>query len=235
MNEIVKKRKSIIFISVAIMILLIVFGVMFMNNHEVYADKVVRVDLEKIHESIEKEFKNNSLSDSSPFSHIENNEYYDEIIELGVAALPELENELQSSDISGLDEYIMALAMSEISGTDVSLITKGESYSWSNAKQFLAEWKATKELVEIDITMLLMMDNMTEKELRNKISPYGVLAIPVICDVLSDEDMALTPDQKSVYKKELNNIVNEAKLSKNEIKLLKGIVPENSVGFDAAK
>jgi len=234
MNVILRNKKSI-FITVGIVIiLLIVLTAIFASNKETYADNVVRENLKNFDWSTQIE-PDDIVFANSPFAYIRNNENYEEIIKLGVAAIPELEKQLQSSDENGLNEYVIALAISEISGTDVSLITKGESYAWSNAKQFLAEWKAAKELVEIDIVMLLQNDSMANKELRERIQPYGVLAIPVIRNILTDDNVALTPAEKRIYHKELIKIVNESKLLENEIDLLEDSIPDNCIGFEATK
>ena len=116
-----KKRKaSIVFVLVGALII----GGVAMDKKEASAAEQVQMNMEKIDQSIQREIREHTdLSFSSnPYDYIQDSEYYDNVIELGVAALPELENMLKTSENNGLNEYIVAIAIEEISHADVNSI-----------------------------------------------------------------------------------------------------------------
>lgn len=97
-----KKRKaSIVFVLVGALII----GGVAMDKKEASAAEQVQMNMEKIDQSIQREIREHTdLSFSSnPYDYIQDSEYYDNVIELGVAALPELENMLKTSENNGLN------------------------------------------------------------------------------------------------------------------------------------
>ena len=74
----------------------------------------------------------NMLS-SNPYDYIDN-QYFDNIINRGISALPTITEEIESSENSGLREYMLAIAVEEITNTHLN---KENVYNWSNGKEWL--------------------------------------------------------------------------------------------------
>ena len=96
-------------------------------------------------EQIEKEILINlseigNISDttsSNPYDYI-NNEYYKNIINLGENAVPILENMYNDGKLTGVDAYISALAIEDISNCK---LYKEYNLDWSTAEEFYTLWK----------------------------------------------------------------------------------------------
>ena len=74
-------------------------------------------------------------SSSNPYDYIDNN-HYRSIVALGSGAVSVLEDMYNSGKLTGLEAYISALAIEDI--TDCRLSTK---YNWSSAEEFYNLWK----------------------------------------------------------------------------------------------
>ncbi|MDR1042470.1 MAG: hypothetical protein LBL54_01030, partial [Clostridiales Family XIII bacterium] len=143
-----RTRKSVVAIAVALCIcvaLIVVYSTS--NNHNVVsAADEVKMHLENINEMLEGGSDSTlPLQSSNPYDYIADNEDFQRIIELGDSALPELERTLSDSPDNGLNEYIIAIAIQEISGTDVDSFNNRTDIKWENAKQFLEEWTSAKD------------------------------------------------------------------------------------------
>jgi hypothetical protein len=108
------------------------------------ADKV-QISLKDIDSGIQKEIREHPMLalSSNPYDYIKDNEYYEDLISLGVDALPELERTLEKSEENGLNEFIIAIAIEEISQADVKEILDDE-FAWDTAKGFKAKWDKVK-------------------------------------------------------------------------------------------
>lgn len=96
-------------------------------------------------EQIEKEVLTNleqisgitDLSSSNPFDYTKN-EYYKKIVSLGIDAVPTLESMYKDGKLSGLNAYLSALAIQEI--TDCNLSEKYH-LEWETAEEFYTLWQ----------------------------------------------------------------------------------------------
>ena len=76
-----------------------------------------------------------NLLSSNPYDYIDN-EYYKNIVSLGKDAVPILEKMYKNRKLVGLNAYLSALAIEDITGCHLS--TK---YNWSSAEEFYNLWK----------------------------------------------------------------------------------------------
>ncbi len=76
------------------------------------------------------------LSSSNPYDYIDN-EYYDNIVALGEKAIPVLESMYKNSELTGVNAYIGALAIEEITGS--------RNFIWSDASEFFLNWEQNKK------------------------------------------------------------------------------------------
>ena len=99
----------------------------------------------KNEEQIEKEILINlseirnitDTTSSNPYDYI-NNEYYKNIINLGENAVPILENMYNDGKLTGVDAYLSALAIEDISNCK---LYKEYNLGWSTAEEFYTLWK----------------------------------------------------------------------------------------------
>lgn len=95
--------------------------------------------------TIEKEIKENlnkiseisDLKSSNPYDYIKN-EYYDNIVNLGDDAVSILEYMYSNGELMGVDAYISALAIQDI--TKCNLYEKYD-LDWQKAEEFYELWK----------------------------------------------------------------------------------------------
>jgi len=77
------------------------------------------------------------MKSSNPFDYTKN-EYYQNIIDLGKNAVPVLEDMYNKGELSGVNAYLSALAIQDI--TKCNLYEK-YNLDWSTAEEFYALWK----------------------------------------------------------------------------------------------
>lgn len=177
-------------------------------------------NMEKIDKSIQREIREQTdLSFSSnPYDYIQNSEYYDNVVKLGVAALPELENMLKTSENNGLNEYIIAIAIEEISHADVNAILENpDGCGWENAKEFSGEWAKIKAEANVRVEKIIQSNALENKEKAALISDYGVLAVPVMEQYISNNKMERSGND---LKDELTQVMNSYGLSTEEVSMV---------------
>lgn len=216
MSLIKKRRVLIVF---ALTGALIVGGAA-MDKKEASAAEQVQINMEKIDKSIQREIREQTdLSFSSnPYDYIQNSEYYDNVVKLGVAALPELENMLKTSENNGLNEYIIAIAIEEISHADVNAILENpDGCGWENAKEFSGEWAKIKAEANVRVEKIIQSNALENKEKAALISDYGVLAVPVMEQYISNNKMERSGND---LKDELTQVMNSYGLSTEEVSIV---------------
>lgn len=199
---------------IAIATVIVILGMVLFGRTEVSAEEKVRINLHRIDESISEAIEEESelALSSNPYDYIENNEYYKNIIGLGVSALPELEKSLVNSETNGLNEYILAIAIEEITHADVNGILE-EEYGWENAKEFSKEWTAIKENVNKEVLEIATSSHLTAIEKCEKLENYGVLAVPSIKE---------KSNARTIYtfENEIFELINSYELTENDLNIL---------------
>ena len=80
---------------------------------------------------------------SNPYDYIDN-EYFDNVVALGFPAMVYLDEQYHNGELHGLNAYIAALAMEDISGMHIYECT---GVDCENAEQFFEQWdKVMKNL-----------------------------------------------------------------------------------------
>lgn len=96
-------------------------------------------------EQIEKEITTNlemitevtDMTSSNPYDYTKN-EYYKNIVNLGEDAVPVLESMYHDGKLTGVNAYLSALAIEDITGCD---LYKEYNLEWSTAEEFYSLWK----------------------------------------------------------------------------------------------
>lgn len=155
---------------------------------------------------------------SNPYDYIKNNECYDKILELGISALPELEDYLDNSKQSGLVEYIVAIAIGEITGTNVNAIEENPSYcGWATAYEFRDNWNDIKAHLSEDLENIINSESLSEEEKLDKINDYGKIAIPEIESYLGEIEKS-SSSEKNMKSFELDQDVNNCSNLNDKLK-----------------
>ncbi len=102
----------------------------FNYTNEEQIEKEIMVNLTKISEVTD-------LTSSNPFDYTKN-EYYKNIVNLGNDAVSILENMYNKGELSGVNAYLSALAIQDI--TQCNLHEK-YNLDWSTAEEFYTLWK----------------------------------------------------------------------------------------------
>lgn len=106
---------------------------------------------------------------SNPYDYIDN-EYYDNIVELGVPAAEVIAQNYHDGEYAGLNAYIAALAIQEITDMNMYECT-GED--WETGEQFFERWATTVESLP-DIFEKVMDSDDTMPNKVNQIEKYGI-------------------------------------------------------------
>ena len=77
------------------------------------------------------------LTSSNPYDYTKN-EYYTNIVKLGIDAVPVLESMYKNNKLTGVNAYISALAIQDITECH---IYQEYNLEWSTAKEFYDLWK----------------------------------------------------------------------------------------------
>ncbi|MEE0884886.1 MAG: hypothetical protein U0L59_06625 [Faecalimonas sp.] len=106
---------------------------------------------------------------SNPYYYI-NNEYYDNIVELGVPVVEVLEKNYRNGYYGGLNAYIAGLAIQDI--TNMNLY-ECAGIEWETAQQFFECWDTTiKDLPDIFSKIMNSDDTMANKV--SSIEKFGI-------------------------------------------------------------
>ena len=118
---------------------------------------------------LEESLKNTEIPMSSnPYTYIENNKYYDAIVEIGPKAVPILIKDIKNSENNGLREYILAIAVEKIAQVDLKKVNNitsiDYSKTWSNAKVFTEKWIQYLHSIPNEVNNITQDSTKTDEE-----------------------------------------------------------------------
>lgn len=116
---------------------------------------------------------------------------YQSIVDLGLPAVKPLYDKLSASADSGLYEYILALAIQDITGEE---FTYNSDYGWSNALEFTMAYEAKVNNVQINVERILNSD-IPDAQKAVQLQVQGVFAVSPLLDQLATANPPLPSDQ----------------------------------------
>lgn len=116
---------------------------------------------------------------SNPYDYA-NNENFDNIVNLGIPALPVMVEEIEASEMNGLREYLFAIAVEEITKTDL----KEKAYGWSNGKEWLDQWKIYLRNIPVQVDYIVNDTESTVEEKEAALDELGMMSLPYIKDAI---------------------------------------------------
>lgn len=129
-----------------------------------------------------------SLS-SNPYDFIKKNEDFNQIVKLGNDVLPILQEKIEKSENNGLSEYILAIAIEEITKTNLK---SDEETTWETAKGFTQQWRAYLKNIPDEVERITSSEDETVTKIQQLVS-LGTPAIPFIVDKIEAGQTDLIP------------------------------------------
>ena len=114
-----------------IALLIAISGLLF---HNLMQEKTVAEEIDYNLAKIN-ELSLNQITSSNPYDYIDN-DHYNNIIKLGMPAVSVLEEKYSNNELHGLNAYIAALAIQEITGIQIS---EEADETWETAEEFFAQ------------------------------------------------------------------------------------------------
>ncbi|MHB8172701.1 MAG: hypothetical protein ACYDG6_14425 [Thermincolia bacterium] len=160
-------------------------------------------NLDKLMQDIDnKDSKNPELYlSSNPYDYIKDNPHYNEIIKIGYDALPVLEDELKKTNASGLREYILSIAIEEITKSDLKQF---ESYQWDRAENFKLKWNQYLKDIPTNVEKIIKSDNPPKKK-EKEIEKLGATAVPYVVQYAESIDQETNSEMASILSKMVTN------------------------------
>jgi hypothetical protein len=122
---------------------------------------------------------------SNPYVYLEGNEYYDAIIAMGPAAIPQLEQEMREPSSRGLSIYLIAVAVEKTAKADIEGIID-DHYAIGTAGDFWDYWVPVRASATQDVREIAYSSEYTTEQKLEKIGYYGLLAVPALDDLRND-------------------------------------------------
>jgi hypothetical protein len=219
MNVMYSKKNKLLVSGCLIFVVLLVWGITSALASPSSATEIVEISMDRIDKTIQEAIENKELLafSSNPYDYIADNEDYDKMVSLGVEALPELERLLAESENNGLNEFIIAIAIEDITNADVKEILDDE-FAWENAKEFYENWSDIKLSADDNIEQIVASNDLTKAQKSQKISAYGVLAIPKLNEIIVENSIN---NKASKY---IKKIIDENDLTNREIKIVEDVL-----------
>lgn len=124
---------------------------------------------------------------SNPYDYVKDNKEYQNIVALGNAAIPALTELLNDTPENGLTEYIYAIALEQISKTDLKAET-----GWSTAKQFAKKWNVHLSQIPEKVSQIVNSDDSNAEKIQ-RLNKLGTPAIPFILKSIDAGHSNLVP------------------------------------------
>lgn len=192
-----KSSKFLLLITLVFTILF--FSIMMISSKPPsYSDFDVKSYVEDLNVALNKAiYEDPELASSSNPYDYRALEAYKNLVRIGPIGIPSMLKIIENSETNGLSTYLVAVAIEEISLTDI----KGKQYSWDTGKNFVQSWKTYLEQIPNSVEIILSSDISLDEKAAH-LTSLGKPAIPILAE-------------KASTKKELEDILK--KITKNLI------------------
>ncbi len=246
-----KKKKTLYIIS-AILLTAIFFSILFaiipitktqktFSANTTYATTMeeININMNNLMTELEKEMTANpELSVmGSPISLIENSQSYKNIIKLGLNGVKPLYDKLYDSKDAGLYEYILSLAIEDITQEK---FVYNKDYGWKNSLEFRLSYEAKVNNTQTNVEKILNSDDLNNNEKISKLKEQGIFAISFLMNEYNNNDSKIDKnmietvvlDIANSYKTSTEKNITSYSINNNELTDIKSI-QENSALFDS--
>lgn len=208
-------KKRIIAVVVVVVFLVAAFGVGMYGNQKVVKKTQARTIediLGDMDESVNEKLDENAIlaASSNPYDYIENNKYFDELVDKGVHAVPDMLQNLKQSKYDGLTEYMIAVAIERATETKL----KKTAYAWKDAKEFVDRFEQMSEN-RVDIVKQILESEKTEASITDALEPYGLIGMEALSEMEQDDSL------NKKYRTKLKAVSDYVTLSEKECNYMK--------------
>ncbi len=123
---------------------------------------------------------------SNPYDYIANNEAYNNIVNIGVEAVPIIERIVKNSDQNGLEEYMLVLAAQEILKVELHDVLD-QKYNFISAKDWCNKYTTFKKEIKANV------DELIDSNKINEIEELGIVAFPYVTELYEAGSTELEP------------------------------------------
>lgn len=137
----------------------------------------------------EVELRTEFAMSSNPYDYIKDNQDFESIVALGNDALPVIQSKIAQSPNDGLQEYILAIAIEEITKTNLK---NDPSTEWISAKDFEGNWKGFLREIPSKVDEISKSSEASSHKV-DELLELGTPAIPFIIDKVEEGNKDLLP------------------------------------------
>lgn len=169
----------------------------------------------------------------TPINIIKESQSYKNIVALGLRAVKPLYDKLYDSRDAGLYEYILSLAIEEITQEE---FIYNATYGWKNSLEFRMSYEAKVNNVQTDVEMVINNEKLTDEEKTEKLKKEGIFAVSTLIEEYNSTDSKLS---KKVIENVVQNIYSKYDINNDMSKLstknveTKDFINENKDLFDS--
>ena len=207
-----------IFITSMTIIILLLFLYVIYNKMAVQSSAEEIVD-DNFNKMIEYNSGCNILS-SNPYDYVDN-EFYNNIVELGFQAIPILDDKISSNELPGCYQYVACIAIQEISEVDIAAFN---FEGWETADEFIFNWNSLVEEMPAEINNILSDTTTDNKEKIEKIEAYGKLAEPILTNIADGNSdinsLNIEYDLNDELTDQANTVLSNKEIDSNENKII---------------
>lgn len=217
-------RKKLIYTVVILLIVPLLFigvsilkpsdkGSSLFGGSSVYATTLddINTNMNSLMTEIETEMRTNPqvAMMGSPINIIKESQSYKNIVALGLQAVKPLYDKLYDSRDAGLYEYILSLAIEEISQEE---FIYNATYGWKNSLEFRMAYETKVNNVQTDVEMIINNEKLTDEEKTEKLKEEGIFAISTLIEEYNNTESKLS---KKVIEDVVQNIYSKYNINNN--------------------
>ncbi len=127
----------------------------------------------------------------SPIDFIKESQSYKNIVGLGLKAVKPLYDKLYESHDAGLYEYILSLAIEEITQEEFVYNTE---YGWKNSLEFRLCYETKVNNVQTNVERIINDESLSDEEKTSKLKEQGVFAMSALISEYNNEDSKVSKE-----------------------------------------
>lgn len=204
----------------------------FMPIKVAYAETLedINVNMDSLMSEIEQEMKTNPelAMLGSPISFIKQSQAYKNIIGLGLKSVKPLYDKLYESHDAGLYEYILALAIEEITQEEYVYNTE---YGWKNSLEFRMCYETKVNNVVFNVEKIINDETLNDEQKIERFKEQGLFATSALVKEYNNEKAKVS---KVIIEKALDGIISKYNISKTIGRSENGGVDSDFINENAA-
>lgn len=167
-------------------------------------------------EEIANSYDTKILMSSNPYDYTDN-EYYRNIVSLGFEAVPILMDKSEKKQIVGVNSYVAAIAVQEITNCNLYEIT---GVDWETAEHFLKLWNETMQQLPKQLKTIAENTEMTTADKKAEFKKYGIFGEAFLYETLVEEKRQFVGEkiEFAYTKEEKGKLIGLVKAKKKELK-----------------